>query len=101
MRHLRGEIALAQRLRQVDPQFYGLSAYAVVDSPGLPPAPDTFSDDTETTELSAPGTKPSKYATVPIEDDDAPTALIARYGRRTLEEVFLDVARGRVGEAAQ
>jgi ABC-2 type transport system ATP-binding protein len=36
-----------------------------------------------------------------IEDDDAPTALIARYGRRTLEEVFLDVARGRVGEAAQ
>ena len=36
-----------------------------------------------------------------IEDDDAPTALIARYGRRTLEEVFLDVARGRVAEAAQ
>jgi ABC-2 type transport system ATP-binding protein len=36
-----------------------------------------------------------------IEDDDAPTALIARYGRNTLEEVFLDVARGRVGEAAQ
>jgi hypothetical protein len=39
---------LAQRLRKVDPQFYGLSAYAVVDSPGLPPAPET-EDDTETT----------------------------------------------------
>jgi len=38
-----------------------------------------------------------------IEDDDAPTRLLARYGRRTLEEVFLDVARGRdeMREAAQ
>jgi ABC-2 type transport system ATP-binding protein len=38
-----------------------------------------------------------------IEDDDTPRALLARYGRRTLEEVFLDVARGRVEsrEAAQ
>jgi ABC-2 type transport system ATP-binding protein len=34
-----------------------------------------------------------------IEDDDAPSHLLARYGRETLEEVFLDVARGR-GEAA-
>ena len=30
-----------------------------------------------------------------IVDDDAPMALLDRYGRRTLEEVFLDVARGR------
>jgi ABC-2 type transport system ATP-binding protein len=30
-----------------------------------------------------------------IEDDDAPQRLLARYGRDTLEEVFLDVARGR------
>jgi ABC-2 type transport system ATP-binding protein len=30
-----------------------------------------------------------------IEDDDAPDRLLARYGRSTLEEVFLDVARGR------
>jgi len=30
-----------------------------------------------------------------IEDDDAPDRLLARYGRETLEEVFLDVARGR------
>jgi ABC-2 type transport system ATP-binding protein len=30
-----------------------------------------------------------------IEDDDAPRHLLARYGRHTLEEVFLDVARGR------
>jgi ABC-2 type transport system ATP-binding protein len=30
-----------------------------------------------------------------IEDDDTPTRLLARYGRHTLEEVFLDVARGR------
>src|SRR6185312_5939045 len=30
-----------------------------------------------------------------IEDDDTPERLLARYGRDTLEEVFLDVARGR------
>jgi ABC-2 type transport system ATP-binding protein len=38
-----------------------------------------------------------------IEDDDTPPKLLARYGRRTLEEVFLDVARGRgiQHEAAQ
>jgi len=29
-----------------------------------------------------------------IEDDDTPQKLLVRYGRRTLEEVFLDVARG-------
>ena len=33
-----------------------------------------------------------------IEDDDTPTKLLARYGRRTLEEVFLDVARGSAAE---
>jgi ABC-2 type transport system ATP-binding protein len=38
-----------------------------------------------------------------IEDDDSPGRLLARYGRTTLEEVFLDVARGRTEarEAAQ
>jgi ABC-2 type transport system ATP-binding protein len=38
-----------------------------------------------------------------IEDDGTPAELLARYGRGTLEEVFLDVARGRshVREAAQ
>jgi ABC-2 type transport system ATP-binding protein len=38
-----------------------------------------------------------------VEDDDAPDRLLARYGRDTLEEVFLDVARGRSEgrEAAQ
>src|SRR5207342_1256478 len=38
-----------------------------------------------------------------IEDDDAPVRLLARYGRETLEQVFLDVARGRAParEAAQ
>jgi ABC-2 type transport system ATP-binding protein len=37
-----------------------------------------------------------------IEDDDTPAALLARYGRATLEEVFLDVARGRQNlQAAQ
>ena len=35
-----------------------------------------------------------------IVDDDTPDRLIARYGRSTLEEVFLDIARGR-GEASQ
>jgi ABC-2 type transport system ATP-binding protein len=30
-----------------------------------------------------------------IEDDDTPDRLLARYGRETLEQVFLDVARGR------
>jgi ABC-2 type transport system ATP-binding protein len=33
-----------------------------------------------------------------IEDDDTPENLLARYGRANLEEVFLDVARGRVRE---
>ncbi len=38
-----------------------------------------------------------------IEDDDTPGRLLARYGRKTLEDVFLDVARGRQAhnEAAQ
>jgi ABC-2 type transport system ATP-binding protein len=38
-----------------------------------------------------------------IEDDDTPDRLLARYGRETLEDVFLDVARGRgrQSEAAQ
>jgi ABC-2 type transport system ATP-binding protein len=35
-----------------------------------------------------------------IVDDDAPAALLVRYGRDTLEQVFLDVARG-AREAAQ
>jgi ABC-2 type transport system ATP-binding protein len=34
-----------------------------------------------------------------IEDDDSPARLLARYGRENLEEVFLDVARGRQREA--
>jgi ABC-2 type transport system ATP-binding protein len=34
-----------------------------------------------------------------IEDDDTPPKLLARYGRRTLEEVFLDVARGNGAES--
>jgi ABC-2 type transport system ATP-binding protein len=38
-----------------------------------------------------------------IEDDDTPARLVARYGRQNLEEVFLDIARGKtdVPEAAQ
>ena len=36
-----------------------------------------------------------------IEDDDSPERLLARYGRANLEEVFLDVARGRVREEAR
>jgi ABC-2 type transport system ATP-binding protein len=37
-----------------------------------------------------------------IEDDDTPAHLLARYGRENLEDVFLDVARGRrQSEAAQ
>ena len=35
-----------------------------------------------------------------IEDDDSPDQIMARYNRATLEEVFLDVARGRVREEA-
>src|SRR5947208_1735303 len=35
-----------------------------------------------------------------IEDDDSPDRIMARYNRTTLEEVFLDVARGRVNETA-
>ena len=33
-----------------------------------------------------------------IVDDDTPAQLLRRYGRGTLEEVFLDVARGNVAE---
>jgi ABC-2 type transport system ATP-binding protein len=33
-----------------------------------------------------------------IEDDDSPDSIMARYNRATLEEVFLDVARGRLQE---
>jgi len=36
-----------------------------------------------------------------IEDDDTPAKLLRRYGRSTLEEVFLDVARGNGGEARE
>jgi ABC-2 type transport system ATP-binding protein len=38
-----------------------------------------------------------------IQDDDTPARLLSRYGRETLEDVFLDVARGRGvhAEAAQ
>ena len=35
-----------------------------------------------------------------VEDDDSPSQIMARYNRATLEEVFLDVARGRVAEGA-
>lgn len=35
-----------------------------------------------------------------VVDQGAPAALIARYGRSTMEEVFLDVARGRGGTDA-
>jgi ABC-2 type transport system ATP-binding protein len=36
-----------------------------------------------------------------IEDDGTPRQLLARYGRENLEEVFLDVARGRQREAVK
>src|SRR6201986_3198158 len=35
-----------------------------------------------------------------IEDDDTPDGIMARYNRDTLEEVFLDVARGRNQESS-
>ena len=42
---------LAQRLRQINPKAFGLSAYGVVDSPGLPAAPVVESTEVETSEL--------------------------------------------------
>jgi ABC-2 type transport system ATP-binding protein len=36
-----------------------------------------------------------------IEDDDTPEQIMVRYNRDTLEEVFLDVARGRDREEAR
>jgi ABC-2 type transport system ATP-binding protein len=36
-----------------------------------------------------------------IEDDDSPQQIMARYNRTTLEEVFLDVARGRGQEGTR
>jgi hypothetical protein len=79
---------LAQRLRQVDPQFYGLGAYGVVDTPGLPPAPEEASAEIETTELSisestALGALTSKYGTMPDEDDPAPGLTAPRKRIRT------------------
>jgi CRP-like cAMP-binding protein len=67
---------LAQRLRQVDPQFYGLSAYGVVDTPGLPPAPET-AEEIETTELSISESTPlgkltTKHGAATLEDEDVP-----------------------------
>ena len=59
---------LAQRLRKVDPAFYGLSAYAVVDTPGLPPAPEE-TDDTDTT---TPGDSAALSRDGADLDDDAP-----------------------------
>jgi ABC-2 type transport system ATP-binding protein len=35
-----------------------------------------------------------------IVDDDSPDNIMVRYNRATLEEVFLDVARGRAQEGA-
>jgi ABC-2 type transport system ATP-binding protein len=35
-----------------------------------------------------------------VVDQGSPQALLARYGRETMEEVFLDVARGRADEPA-
>jgi ABC-2 type transport system ATP-binding protein len=34
-----------------------------------------------------------------IEDDDTPANIMLRYNRTTLEQVFLDVARGRAQES--
>jgi hypothetical protein len=72
---------LAQRLRQVDPQFYGLGAYGVVDTPGLPPAPEA-AEEIETTELSLSESAPlgsvvSKYGAVPDDEEEAPPGLSA------------------------
>ena len=68
---------LAQRLRKVDPEFYGLGAFGVVETADLPPMPDPSAEETDTTELSAtasapPGTVATKYGAIPIEDDEAP-----------------------------
>ena len=35
-----------------------------------------------------------------VVDEDSPSRLVSRYGRANLEEVFLDVARGRVEAAS-
>jgi hypothetical protein len=70
---------LAQRLRQVDPQFYGLSAFAVVDSPGLPPAPE---DTTDTDTTTPTGKKSTPYGELPDEDDDAPAPGMAPIKKR-------------------
>ncbi len=36
-----------------------------------------------------------------VEDDDSPARIMSRYNRTTLEDVFLDVARGRTREVAR
>jgi len=69
---------LAQRLRQVDPQFYGLGAYGVVETADLPPAPEVADE----TEPALPATLPSKYGAVPQEPDDSPAPGLAPTRKR-------------------
>jgi ABC-2 type transport system ATP-binding protein len=36
-----------------------------------------------------------------LVDDEPPVELLARYGRSNLEDVFLDIARGRVNDKSR
>jgi hypothetical protein len=59
----------------VDPQFYGLGAYGVVETADLPPEPEIAVDETAPAvplEAAPPGTLPSKYGAVPQEVDELP-----------------------------
>jgi CRP/FNR family cyclic AMP-dependent transcriptional regulator len=56
---------LAQRLRRVDPEVFGLSAYAVVDSPELP-EPAAAEE--------APGAVPAPAATPPLKAPTPPVS---------------------------
>jgi CRP-like cAMP-binding protein len=92
---------LAQRLRQVDPQFYGLGAYGVVETADLPPAPEveeisTGDVDADHADSAAAAPAPASTATteaVPMkktavlksdddDDEDAPPPGLAPTRKR-------------------
>ena len=83
---------LAQRLRQVDPQFYGLGAYGVVETPDLPPAPEEF----EATGMADAVTPPPGAAASTDKQPMKKTAPIAQEDDEDIPAPGLEAVRARV-----
>jgi CRP/FNR family transcriptional regulator, cyclic AMP receptor protein len=73
---------LAQRLRRIDPEAFGVSAYAVVQSPELKEAPPT-----ETAE-EAPAAAPVKAPVTPQATPPVETAPVEKINKKT--QPFID-----------